>query len=194
MIRLLMVAVFVDDTHRFTGTFTDDVTGVPAEHPNVQAKIGLSDAELADLQYNTLLTSQVLIDALALAGKGNWQAFGGQDGTGPAPSAGSCAIFMREYCQPSYQGRMMFMGMDSSPANKEQVVAGFLVSRPPVAFLGWGWESGDEKWDDIFLLQVGTPLGLCEEGPANVFTRKYTQGVAELDCNTWKASLPFPSL
>ena len=176
------------------GTFTDDVTGLPEEHSQVQSKINISNAELADLQYNTRLASQTLIDALALSGKGNWQAFGAEDGIGPAPTRNSCTSFMREFCQPFYQGRLMLMGMDTSPANKVQTVAGFLVTRPPVAYLGWGWESGDEKWDDIFLLQVGTPLGLCEEISEGVFQRRYSLGIASLDCNSWTASLPFPSL
>ncbi len=106
----------------------------------------MSDEEIKDLQYNTRLTSQTLINALALSGKGNWQAFGGQDGVGPAPNRGNCKQFMEEYCQTSYQARLMTMQMDSNAANKEQIVAGFLIVRPPVGFLGWGWESGDEKW------------------------------------------------
>lgn len=55
------------------GTFTDDVTGVPEEHPDVAARINMSAADLADLQYNTQVAGQLLISALALNGKGNWQ-------------------------------------------------------------------------------------------------------------------------
>ena len=79
-----------------------------------------------------------------------------------------------------------------------QTVAAFLISRPPYAYLGWGWESDDGQWNDIFYLQVGEPLaggaGLCTEGPAGVFTRAYSAGTASLDCNAWTASLPFPAL
>ena len=178
------------------GTFTDDVHGVPDEHPKVQPATNMSDAEMKDLQYHTLLAGQTLIDALAVSGKANWQAFpgGAGDGVGPAPTRATCTAFLREHCAPSHQGRLMLMGMDTSAANKAQVVAGFLIVRPPVAFLGWGWESGDEKWDDVFLLQVGVPQGLCQESPTGVFARTYTEGVARLDCNTWTADLPFPSL
>ena len=92
----------------------------------------------------------------------------------------------------------MTMAMDSSPANQNQTVAAFLITRPPYAYLGWGWESDDRNWNDIFYLQVGEPLpggaGICNEGPSGVFTRAYTAGTASLDCNAWTALLPFPSL
>ena len=55
------------------GTFTDDVSGVPQEHPLVQSRINMTDAELAALQYATQATSQELINAAVLAGKYNWQ-------------------------------------------------------------------------------------------------------------------------
>jgi hypothetical protein len=37
----------------------------------------------------------------------------------------------------------MLMQMDNSAANANQTVAAFLISRPPYAYLGWGWESDD---------------------------------------------------
>ena len=58
------------------GTFTDDVDGVPAEHPNAQKNVGMSDDALAALRFATQSTSSALIQALTLAGKYNWQAFG----------------------------------------------------------------------------------------------------------------------
>ena len=99
-------------------------------------------------------------------------------------------------CVPAMQGQPMLMQMDSSAANQNQTVAAFLISRPPYAYLGWGWESDDKQWNDIFYLQVGEPSNnaLCVESPAGVFTRAYTQGTASLDCNNWSASLPFSSL
>ncbi len=36
-------------------------------------------------------------------------------------------------------------------------------TRPPIGFLGYGWESDDRNWHDIFYLQPGVPLGLCAE-------------------------------
>lgn len=66
------------------------------------------------------------------------------------------------------------------------------ISLPSV--IGWGWESDDRQWNDIFYLQAGEPLGLCAEAPAGVFSRAWSNGVAQLDCNSWTATLPFPSL
>jgi hypothetical protein len=180
------------------GTFTDDVDGIPEEHPAVQGAINMTDAQLAELQYSTLATNQLLIEAFVQNGKYNWQAFGAEDGVNGGPAKGNCASWMRQMCDPVMQGRTMLMQMDSSDANRNQTVAGFLVSRPPYSFLGYGWESDDRQWDDIFYLQVGQPLtggaGLCSESQPGVFTRAYTAGVASLDCNQWTASLPFPSL
>ena len=94
---------------------------------------------------------------------------------------------------------------------------------PPYGWIGFGWESDDRNWNDLFYLQVrrgpgiflrkwdvgqvgnragtdpfylqaGEPTGLCTEGPTGVFSRNWTLGTASLDCNSWTASLPFPSL
>jgi hypothetical protein len=176
------------------GTFTDDVDGVPDEHPDVQARIGMSDVQLAALQWATSEASSALISTLVLAGKYNWQAFGASDGVGAGISAASCLAFMRAGCDPAMQGRAMTMAMDNSPANANQSVAAFLIVRPPYGYLGFGWESGDEKWNDLFLLQAGEPLGLCAETATGVFSRAWSLGVAQLDCNTYTATLPFASL
>jgi hypothetical protein len=180
------------------GTFTDDVDGVPEEHPAVQKAINMTDAQLAQLQYATLATNMLLIEALVPNQKYNWQAFGAEDGVNAGPTRGNCAGWMRTMCDPAYQGRAMLMQMDNAAANSNQTVAAFLITRPPHAYLGWGWESDDRNWNDIFYLQVGAPLtggaGLCAEGPSGVFMRAYSAGTAMLDCNAWSAKLPFPSL
>ena len=51
-------------------------------------------------------------------------------------------------------------------------------------------------WIKQFDLDVGTPLGVCTEGPPGVFSRAYTKGVAAVHCppsggNYWSGSLPF---
>lgn len=86
------------------------------------------------------------------------------------------------------------MSMDASAGNANQSVAAFLITRPPYAYLGYGWESDDKQWSDLFYLQAGVPQGLCAEAPAGVFSRVWSEGTATLDCNTYTASLPFPSL
>ncbi len=85
----------------------------------------------------------------------------------------------------------MLMAMDNDPTNDRQFVAAFLIARPPHAYLGWGWESDDRDWNDLFYLQVGEPLGLCAEGPSGVFSRPYTLGTAGMNCNNYTATLPF---
>jgi hypothetical protein len=153
------------------------------------------------------------------AGKYNWQAFpssaermtdggvGDQTGGGVPLQAGACVRFMRRLCDPLMQGQPMLMSgtandttgrrpSELGPATNQSIAA-FLITRPPVAFIGWGWESGFtyDKWSDLFLLQPGTPQALCEEGPAaGVFSRRWSAGTARLDCHTQKADLPFPSL
>ena len=74
-----------------------------------------------------------------------------------------------------------------------QSVAAFLITRPPVGFLGYGWEGKNSSWHAILLLQPGQPTVPCTEPVAGVFERKnWSNGKAVLDCNTWKAELPFP--
>jgi hypothetical protein len=191
------------------GTFTDDVDGLPAEHPDVQAKIGMTDQELEQLRFATQSTSSALIYALVASGKFNWQAFGSHDTSAPAPPPGrrgskgarnfrgaitpsSCAAALRAGCAIAEQARPLLQHHDAAHAN--QSVAAFLITRPPIAFLGYAWESDDRDWDPLFLLQAGEPVGLCEEGPAGVFSRQWSLGKAQLDCNTFTASLPFESL
>ena len=186
------------------GSFTDDVDGLPAEHPAVQAAIGMSDDALA-----------ALIQTLTLSQKFNWQAFGSDDTSvdlsaasapksraarGPAMIAGptrtNCLQVMRTYCQAAYQGRPMLMKMDNTAPNANQTVAAFLIVRPPYAYIGYGWESDDRAqfWSPLFYLQAGTPLGLCTEEPSGVFSRVWSEGTASLDCAAWAAELPFASL
>ena len=133
-------------------------TGVPAEHPNVQNNIGMTDEELADLQYATGQTSMNLISTIVLAQKYNWQAFGTSDGVGPGISQSSCISFMQSYCgNLATQGQTMMMQMDNAPDNANQTVSAFLIARPPYGLLGWGWESDDSDWNELFYLQVGEP-------------------------------------
>ena len=98
---------------------------------------------------------------------------------------------MRALCAPATQGAQMFMRTGGNWQSVNQTVAAFLITRPPVAFLGDRIQ--DSSWNPIFALDVGEPAGgaLCTEGPPGVFSRAWTKGVATLDCNTWVADLPF---
>ena len=173
------------------GTFADDVTGAPAEHPDVSLS---TNAEVAELQYATQATNNALVYALVAEGKYMWQAFGNQDGVAPGPPSdpGACGDWMRLYCDPAKQGAPLMMAFSPGAANES--VAAFLVVRPPTAYLGYGWYSDDTNWSPLFLLDAGEPTALCVEAPANVFSRAWTKGVAVLDCNRFEAALPFESL
>jgi hypothetical protein len=172
------------------GTFTDDVTGLPAEHPEAPAHCNMTAQEVADLQFATQATNQALIDALVAAGKYNWQAWGAQDGVGGGVSAGNCVSYMRNMCDPARQANSITYGFDGSAANKKQSLAGFLIVRPPIAYLGYGWESDMRQWDPLFLTEVGEPTGLCTEIQTGVFTRGWTVGNVTLNCNNWSATIP----
>ena len=187
------------------GSFTDDVDGLPAEHPTVPTELGMSAAELAELRYATQSMGNDLISTLTLANKYTWQAFGSRDTSSPhAVARGyvgvtptTCASFMRTFCAPEYQKRPMLMHMDvSSPANANATLAAFLITRPPYAYVGFAWESNDSKFTPLFYLDVGEPAGgaLCSEGPPGVFSRLYTLGTPVLNCMSFEAQLPFKEL
>jgi hypothetical protein len=185
------------------GVFTDDVDGLPAEHPTVPAALGMSPADVATLRYGTQSMGAALIAAFTLAGKYTWQAFGSRDTSSPhAPSRrgfvgvtpSSCTTFMRTHCDPAYQGRPMLMHMEAAPALANATLAAFLITRPPHAYLGFAWESNDANFSSLFYLAVGQPTGLCSEGVLGVFQRPWSEGTPVLDCNTFSAQLPFKML
>jgi hypothetical protein len=172
-----------------SGTFTDDVNGGDEEHPNMPKNINISSAVLAELQFATQATNQRLIEAAIASGKYVWQAFGAQDDVGGGVSQSNCASFMTTYCTvPAQTQRAMTMKFD--PNNKIQSVAGFLIIRPPIAYLGFGWESDNRNWDPIFLTQVGEPSSYCTQTSPGVFERSWTYGSVTLDCNSWTATVP----
>ena len=173
-------------------TFSDDRSGVPNEHPEVQPALGMSNESLAELQFATQEAGQYLATVLAQNNRTCWDCLGGTRGQqAPPRDAAACAATMRAYCAPSMQGRGMFMGWSASTPN--QTVAAFLIARPPIAFIGGRLD--DHDWHPLFDLDVGEPLerALCQETSDGVFSRRWTKGTARLDCNTFTAELPFSS-
>jgi hypothetical protein len=174
-------------------TFTDDREGLPVEHPTVPTELRLTPAEVAQLQFATQAAGQYLATALAANGRTCWDCLSGSN-LGVRPTRGDgCAPVMRALCAPGGQGRSMFMSTGGAFADANQTVAAFLVTRPPVAFLGDRFPT-DASWSPLFALDVGEPTALCAEGPPGVFSRAWTKGTASLDCNTWTAALPFALL
>lgn len=170
------------------GSFTDDVTGIPAEHPNAPAGTGLTPAGVAAMQLATSVANQQLIDAAVAAGKYIWAAFGDQDGVGSGPTAGNCAAWMSSRCTPAWQTRATTQELDV--ANVNQSIAAFLVTRPPIGFIGFGWESDQRNWRPEFLWQVGEPQGECFQASPTLFTRAWSYGNASLDCASFTATIP----
>lgn len=175
-------------------TFTDDRDGIPVEHPGLPAALGLSAADVAAVQFATQAAGQWLATSLASVGKTCWDCLDGFT-LGVRPVAGAtCSPTMRALCEPGTQGRSMLMGY-SGPARAgplNQSLAAFLVTRPPVGFFGSRWQ--DDGWDPLFDLDVGEPAGLCVESPQGVFSRQWSRGLAQLDCNDFSAVLDFPVL
>ena len=148
----------------------------------------LSQADVDLLQKATSIASSRLIDSAVAAGKYVWAAFGDQDGVSAGPSKANCADWMRSRCDSDYQKRAITQNFDASNAN--QSIASFLVTRPPIGFIGKGWESDMKDWRPEFLWQVGEPSTVCSEESPGVFSRLWTYGKVSLDCNSWVADIP----
>jgi hypothetical protein len=203
------------------GTFTDDSNGAGMEHSTLGQLLNITNETIAEIRFATQASGNYLAQVLAANGKTCFDCIGGQvswtdcggpsdhshDPTRPSfghnqrppPSTqlygeGSCSEWMRNYCAPGMQGRGMFLDWDtrSNATNHAQTMAAFLITRPPVAFLGsYMLRSIDYK---LFSLDVGEPLGLCDEVRGGVFQRKWTKGTATLDCHTYEATLDFKAL
>jgi hypothetical protein len=148
----------------------------------------MSAEDVSAAQYMTSVTNQALIDQAVAAGKYVWAAFGNQDGVGGGPSASSCQSWMADRCTAAYQGRAITQELDTKNVN--QSIASFLITRPPIAFIGFGWESDMRDWRSEFLWQVGEPSNLCSETSPGVFQRSWTYGNVTLDCNSYTAAIP----
>lgn len=203
------------------GTFTDDSQGAGMEHPGLARDLGVSNATIREIQIATQKAGDFLATSLAAAGKTCFDCIGGQvswtnvSGVGNKPNFGynqrpppraadKCTEWMRNYCEPGMQGRGMFMDWDvrDNCTNHNQTMAAFLVTRPPVAFIGsYLLRAGFDPfpphhnaYSPLFALDVGKPLELCQEIKPRVFSRKWSKGVATLDCNSYEAKLDFGSL
>ena len=197
------------------GSFTDDVTGLPAEHPNAPGNMNLTAQEVLDIEKATQETNDRLIMALIEAGKYNWQAFGYQDGIGSGITQSGCLDFMRNGCDKlngvgrynkdynynynynygnsysySYSEGNYTMIMTFDANNTMQSLAAFLIIRPKYAWLGYGWESDMSDWNDVFLYDVGEPKGTCVEIVNGTFQREWSYGNVTIDCNNWQATVP----
>lgn len=170
------------------GTYTDDVPGLPAEHPYAPGNMSLSPAEVAEIAAATQAVNGELIARAVAAGKYVWQAMGDYDGVFASPTQADCAAWMRARCTPAWQARATTQHFDTANANAS--IAAFLIVRPPIAFLGNGWESDQRTWRPEFAWDVGVPGGECREAPPGVFSRAWTFGAVTLDCATFTGTIP----
>eukprot|EP01116_Phalansterium_solitarium_P001606 TRINITY_DN11420_c0_g1_i1.p2 TRINITY_DN11420_c0_g1~~TRINITY_DN11420_c0_g1_i1.p2 ORF type:complete len:487 (-),score=117.32 TRINITY_DN11420_c0_g1_i1:129-1589(-) len=173
------------------GIFTDDFSGIPAEHPNAPSNMGLSAQEVIDIATATQNAWTAVTNSLVAKQKYNWQMFGGYDGTGPTITQSNCQALMTQLCQPSTQQVPLMMGVNQAAV--DQSVAAFLVVRGPYAYIGYGWigQNVFPPWFDQFDLDVGKPLELCTQTSSGVFSRSWSNGLAAIDCNSWTATLKF---
>jgi hypothetical protein len=78
-----------------------------------------------------------------------------------------------------------------SAAQMNASLASFLVTRPPHAFWGYGWNgSPNSNWLPQFQWEVGQPEGQCAELSTGVFARAWSYGQASLDCNAFVGTVP----
>ena len=115
------------------GSFTDDVTGLPAEHGAAPGNMKLSAADVAEIQYQTSVTNGELIQQAVNAGKYIWAAFKDQDGVSAGPSPASCSAWMHARCNAAHQTVATTQAFDTAHVNAS--IASFLIVRPPIAYL-----------------------------------------------------------
>ena len=76
-----------------------------------------------------------------------------------------------------------------------QQTATLLLGRGPFAWLGYNF-AGRMPQDNmapcpaVLDADVGVPTGNCSESSAGVFARRFSRGLARLDCNKYTASIP----
>ena len=107
------------------GSFTDDVTGLPAEHGSAPGNMKLSAADVAEIQYATSFVSGQLIARAVDANKYIWAAFKDQDGVSAGPTAATCATWARARCTAEHQLTATTQAFDTAHVN--QSIAAFLV-------------------------------------------------------------------
>jgi hypothetical protein len=172
------------------GIYSDDVNGLPNEHGDVQPALNMSNADVAVNAYCAQTGWLQQLRALIANGKYDWAGFANAqgDGIGGEINAGNCNSFISARCNAASQQTTMTQTFDWYNAN--QSIAAFLIVRPPIAFLGWGFPSNVNNWHPSFLYNVGEPLGICYSPAPNIYTRAWTYGNVTMNCATFTATIP----
>lgn len=73
-----------------------------------------------------------------------------------------------------------------------QQLAAFLLGRGDYAWFGYSWVGCDWTPATPALLDtdIGEPISRCAEVRPGVFQRQYSQGLVELDCSSFAATIP----
>ena len=177
------------------GVYVDDPLGLPEELFSVEY-YGVTDLEGSDfsvLQYWTSVVNQQILNSLIALGKYTYAAFGYGSTMGPGVTSAGCVQFFLDRCTAEWQLQTMTMQFDPTQQAIYSVAA-FLIVRPPIAFLGNGFNGGSvPTWDPIFLTDVGAPTGQCYQLPAGPFTRAWSHGNHTFDCNNYLATVSTPT-
>ncbi|GMH76557.1 hypothetical protein TrST_g10080 [Triparma strigata] len=198
---------------------SDPVQGATEVDANQQKDMGLSDEDIRDLYYAWDANMQAIQQAIVDNGAYTWSLMAGQGNANAMPdllTKNNCATKLRAACSSTseWQTESKLFGLtveDNEPSQLEEDVAFFLLARGDYAWLGWGtwgmtWPFNPspahgelpplpngvprpEMIDRDFGKPVDTD-GFCQEDQDGVFTREWTSGTVELDCNNFVGSVP----
>ena len=159
----------------------------------------LEPAEVTALQQGTQKAWTAALNLLLKKQKYISQAFRGLPAGPNGVDAAACASWMRTQCaRPANESAVIYG--TASPTNMSAAnlsIAAFLVTRGAHSY-----QSADKPTVEgrdassplyrLLQLDVGTPLAGCAESPSGVFSRKWSGGLATVDCSgTPTATLAF---
>jgi hypothetical protein len=198
-----------------TANCTDPVQGPSEIDSHSQEDMGLSDLDIAELTKGWLSNMRAVQQAIVDARAYTWSLLPGQANANAQPlivNATNCAALLSDVCAPRTQPRIDFarvpllMGMSPPHGNSNstalpyltQQLAAFLLMRGPYAWIGWGvwgmeWNFPKVPMPPVlFQGNFGEPQqARCERVAAtNLFQRRWSNGVVQLDCDTFQATLP----
>ena len=138
------------------------------------------------------------------AGKWSWDYIRGT----PPITRDTCAAFLRSICESGTWKDVPWMHSPTlanphvqhptplfGGADMAQQTATLLLGRGPFAWLGYNFagrmpQDNMAAWPAVLDADVGVPTGNCSEPLVGVFERRFSRGMARLDCNNYTASIP----
>jgi hypothetical protein len=199
-----------------SGFFFDDQlgpTGPTEMDGRAFADMGVNASQGAALSAAYYAFMAAVYAALPARGAFSWQQLWTAPGGGftpakigttcpePLVARGSCAADLRALCNATSPAWTRATMSAFSPGRCKtdtanltsplQDVAAFLLVRGPFSWIGFGWEGCDRNFSypPELDLDVGEPLGLCEESAPNVWTRRWSGANVSLNCTAWTANI-----